>query len=421
MSKEFGVLKLSLHNRLVGYLVGYRDGRNILTFADEFRLDPRRPTLGIITHPHFPKSQDVMAKPWIHKNKLHPTLSNLLPEGALRELLAKHLKVHIDNEFEMLSALGKDLPGALMATAMAPEDIPSEILGYHGHARPVKIEDTSSEGKSSLAGIQMKFSMKQTDGRYNIQKSGELGDWIIKTPSTIHKYVPANEYTAMSLAATIGVDIPEIDLVDTARLDSLPSINLPDEQYAFAIKRFDRDEDERVHMEDFAQVFVRYPHEKYGSVNSEQVGKMLYEYSSDGLADIQQFARRLLANILLANGDAHLKNWSLLYPDRVAPILSPAYDIVTTSVYIEGEEKFALNLSRNKKWYEASLDHFEKWAKKTGAPWRSVRPHLNDAIEKARDKWPGQLEDLPMAEDHKQKLRAHWKRLHPDFKIVLQK
>lgn len=358
-----------------------------------------------------------MAKPWIHKNKLHPVLSNLLPEGALRELLAKQLKVHIDSEFELLAALGKDLPGALMATAMVPEEIPSEILQGRGRARPVKIEGRDSEEKFSLAGIQMKFSMKQKDGRYNIQKNEGLGDWIIKTPSTTHRFVPLNEYTAMSLAASIGVDTPEIDLVDIGRLDNLPPIKLPDEQYAFAIKRFDRDEGARIHMEDSAQVFVKYPHEKYGSVNYEQLGKVLYEYSSDGLADIQQLARRLLVNILLANGDAHLKNWSLLYPDQISPVLSPAYDIVTTSVYIEDEAKFALNLDRNKRWYEASLQHLEIWTGKTGAPWRAVRPHLNDAIERARDEWPGQLKSLPMAEDHKQKLTAHWKRLHPDFRI----
>ncbi len=59
------------------------------------------------------------------------------------------------------------------------------------------------------------------------------------------------------------------------------------------------------------------------------------------MADVQQFARRLLVNVLLANGDAHLKNWSLLYADQLTPRLSPAYDIVTTRVYIEEEKSYA--------------------------------------------------------------------------------
>ncbi|MDQ7048726.1 MAG: HipA domain-containing protein [Enterobacterales bacterium] len=109
---------------------------------------------------------------------------------------------------------------------------------------------------------------------------------------------------------------PEIQLVEINRLDHLPPINLPDEKLAFAIKRFDRDCDTRIHMEDFAQILVKYPHEKYDSANYEQIGKVIYDFSGDGLADIQQFSRRLLVNILLANGDAHLKNWSLLYQDQ---------------------------------------------------------------------------------------------------------
>lgn len=51
----------------------------------------------------------------------------------------------------------------------------------------------------------MKFSMKEKDIRYNLSRGNELGDWIIKTPSTKHKDVPVNEYTAMRLASLVGV------------------------------------------------------------------------------------------------------------------------------------------------------------------------------------------------------------------------
>lgn len=76
---------------------------------------------------------------------------------------------------------------------------------------------------------------------------------------------------------------------------------------------------------------MKYPHEKYNSGNYEHITKILYQFSDDGLNDVQQLACRLLANILLANGDAHLKNWSLLYVDQVTPKLSPAYDILNKS------------------------------------------------------------------------------------------
>ena len=90
------------------------------------------------------------------------------------------------------------------------------------------------------------------------------------------------------------------------------------------------------------------PHEKYRGGNYAQIARNLYEYADNGLANVQQFARRLLVNILLANGDAHLKNWSVIYPDIMTPTLSPAYDIVFTQAYILGEKSFALNLAKTK-------------------------------------------------------------------------
>jgi serine/threonine-protein kinase HipA len=415
--EEINVLRLTLHERLVGYLAGFHNGRNILSFADEYREDVTRPTFSLTTHPRFPYADKLMAEPWARNQRLHPTLSNLLPEGSLRELIAQGLKVHVDSEFHILSYLGQDLPGALIADPMEPEDVPDSVLTTHGKAKAVKFEKVTQENRFSLAGVQMKFSMKEKDGRYNLSRGDVLGDWIIKMPSTKHKYVPVNEYTAMMLASLIGVEIPEIKLVELDKLDNLPQINLPDEKLAYAIKRFDREKDQRIHMEDFAQVLVKYPHEKYSSANYEQIARIIYGYSGNGLIDTQQFARRLLTNILLANGDAHLKNWSLLYPDQITPRLSPAYDIVTTSVYIDGEQQYALSLGGTTEWYGVSYAKFEYWAKKSGIPWRAIKPHLDDSMEKARSLWPEALKDLPMNGEHKQKLKQHWKNLHQDFRI----
>ncbi len=414
---EVSVLKLTLHDRLVGYLVGFQNGRNILSFADEFKNDPSRPTFSLITHPNFHNAKKLLSEPWATRQRLHPSLSNLLPEGAMRELITQGLKTHIDNEFQIFSYLGQDLPGALVATPMEPEDVPENILTTHDNAKVVKVKTDNPENKFSLAGIQIKFSMRHKDGRYNLAKGNDLGDWIIKTPSTKHKNVPLNEFTAMTLALMVGVNIPEMKLVALDKLDDLPPINLPDEKFAFAIKRFDRQNNIRIHMEDFAQVFVKFPHQKYNSANYEQIGRVLYEFSGDGLTDVQQFARRLLVNILLANGDAHLKNWSLLYQDKVTPALSPAYDIVTTSVYIKDEIKFALNLGKTKEWYNVTMANFQTWADKSEIPWRVIKPHLDDTMDKARSLWPDALQDLPMDEIHNAQLKEHWRQLQKDFRI----
>lgn len=93
---EVRVLKLTLHGALVGYLAGFRDGRNVLTFDDAFKANPARPTFSLITHPDFPNADKLLAEPWTKRQRLHPSLSNLLPEGALRELLAQGLKTHVE-------------------------------------------------------------------------------------------------------------------------------------------------------------------------------------------------------------------------------------------------------------------------------------------------------------------------------------
>ncbi len=415
---EVQVLKLTLHQHLVGYLAGYRSGRNRLTFAESFVADPARPTLSLITHPLFPKAPTVLSTPWVRTQRLHPVLSNLLPEGALRALIADQLKVHPDNEFRLFSHMGHDLPGALIATPLAPDEVPLAVLNVNPNARPVPFDKSHTTNRFSLAGVQMKFSVKAARDRYTLTTGEDVGDWIVKTPSTIHKHVPQNEYSAMRLAALAGVDIPEIRLVPLGQLDSLPPINLPDEQQAFAIKRFDRHGDGRIHTEDFAQVLVKYPHEKYDAANYDQIARIISQFSGDRLADLQQLARRLLVNLLLANGDAHLKNWSLIYADQITPRLSPAYDIVTTQLYMENERHSALKLAGNKDWYSTSMEHFDHWAKNLGIPRRLIRAHLQDTLDKARTLWPSALKNLPITDPHQAALRQHWRQLDPDFRIT---
>ncbi|WP_299735527.1 HipA N-terminal domain-containing protein [uncultured Endozoicomonas sp.] len=128
MNDAVNVLKLTLHGEVVGYLAGFQNGRNVLGFSDEFRNNEHRSTFSLITHPVFPHSTTLMAEPWAKNQRLHPTLSNLLPEGSLRELVAQGLKVHIDNELHILSYLGEDLPGAIVAIPLKPEEVPDTVL-----------------------------------------------------------------------------------------------------------------------------------------------------------------------------------------------------------------------------------------------------------------------------------------------------
>ena len=61
--------------------------------------------------------------------------------------------------------------------------------------------------------------------------------------------------------------------------------------------------------------------------------------------------------------------------------------------------------------------NFQSWANSAGVPWRAIKPHLDDVVEKARSLWPDALRELPMDKAHKKKLREHWSGLQKDFKV----
>ena len=192
-SPPIATLELSLHGQRVGHLAHYSGGRNILSFDTAFARSTSRPTLTLTTHPSFPRAAALMATPWSSHQRLHPVLSNLLPEGQLRTLIAQTLKTHIDNEFEFFNHLGGDLPCALIAKPIAYEHTPQTLTAALDTAKT----EASAVSKFSLAGVQMKFSMTEREGRYALSSGETLGGWIIKTPSPQHAFVPQNEFTAM--------------------------------------------------------------------------------------------------------------------------------------------------------------------------------------------------------------------------------
>lgn len=407
-------LNIQLHGIDVAVVAHYAGGKNILSFNPEYIAMPKheRPvfTLRQLQDP------DYLNKSQIRSEKVPPVLSNLLPEGILREIVAKALQCQVNNEFSILAYLGANLPGAVVAIPIRAGEMPAWALQQRLLIEPQQIDVKHADTKFSLAGVQMKFSSSHIDGRYHIDQEISEDMWIIKTPSTVHKGVSVNEYTCMKLAEAAGAEIPDIRLIKLDELEGLPSIRLPDETYAYGIKRFDRSSEGRVHTEDFAQIFGLYPLDKYQKINYEQLGQVLFRTSNDRLGDVQQMARRLLINILLGNGDAHLKNWTIIYQDQRSPRLSLLYDVVFTAPYIQ-HDSIALNMAKSKQWHEITMQHFETWSNKVGVPWAAIKPHLLDTIERARSIWPEMLEALPMLDEHKDILRMHWTALTEDLQI----
>lgn len=316
------------------------------------------------------------------RSKVPPWFSNLLPEGPLRDLVAERAGVAPSRELFLLRHLGEDLPGAVRIIADPSPGAPKEP----DESDDAPGGDGDDSWHFSLAGVQLKFSAHRGERGLTIPVSGRGGDWIVKLPDARYPQVPENEYATMRWAQASGIPIPDLELVDVADIFGLPdSVLRFHESRALAIRRFDRRADGgRIHMEDFAQVLGLYPDEKYKKYNYETLASLIY--SLTGEAGLAAFVRRLVFMVASGNGDAHHKNWSLLYPDGIRAELSPAYDQVSTIPY-KAADTMALNLAKSKRWEDVSLDAFRRMARKIGADELRMADHTRAAVESIVDVW----------------------------------
>jgi serine/threonine-protein kinase HipA len=313
--------------------------------------------------------------------RLPPFFSNLLPEAHLREYLAARGGVHPDREFFLIRLLGTDLPGAVEVRA-ADGDMPTA-----GGGEPSRSHPEGEPFRFSLAGVQLKFSaVMETSKGLTLPVRGIGGDWIVKLPSRRFEAVPENEYAMMTLARAVGIDVPDVRLVATHEIGHLPR-DLPEAfGQSLAVRRFDRPRaGERVHIEDFAQVFGVYPEKKYRNASYGSIARVLWLEA--GEEAVTEYTRRLVFNVLIGNADAHLKNWSLIYPDRRTPRLAPAYDLVGTIPYIPGDH-LALSLADTKAFDQIDLKRIRRFAEKAGLPVRLVEKTARETAAHVRDLWP---------------------------------
>ena len=295
--------------------------------------------------------------------------------------LAARGGIHPEREFFLIWLLGADLPGAIVVRTVDGAPLPAE------DETPPRAPVDGQPFRFSLAGVQLKFSaLMETSKGLTLPVAGVGGDWIVKLPSPHFEAVPENEYAMMTLAKAVGLDVPEVRLVATKDIGWLPS-DLPETfGQSLAVRRFDRPHaGERVHIEDFAQVFGVYPENKYKKASYGSIARVLWLEA--GEEAVTEYTRRLVFNALIGNADAHLKNWSLIYPDRRTPRLAPAYDLVATVPYLPAD-RLALSLGDTKEFADIDLDRFRRFADKAGLPERVVLQTARETADKVRDLWP---------------------------------
>ena len=394
MMADISVLEVRLYDEPIGTLTRVEGDRTIFAFNEEYVNDPQRPTLGLRFKDAY---GELITEFKMRQTKVMPFFSNLLPEGHMRRYLADMANVNPEREFFLLWVLGQDLAGAITIVPADGEDLPPTAQrNLEGDESGERNED--SVLRFSLAGVQLKFSaINEATGGLTIPAKGVGGSWIVKLPSREYRQVPENEFSMMTMARLVGIDIPAIQLIDVNSITNLPAGIDSLGGNAFAIERFDRLSDgSKVHIEDFAQVFNVYPHNKYKKASFRDIAEVVGIESSD--EDISELVRRLTFNSLIGNSDMHLKNWSMMYPDRHNAALAPAYDFVSTTPYIP-DDNAALTVSRTKRFDGFSEDELSHLSARARLPERMVIESARETVELFRQHWNSEKHNLPLTQE----------------------
>lgn len=382
----------------VGTLTRDADGAVVFGVAEDYLRDANRPILSLgwydpaaddRTRDRLASRRDKIAL----RGALPPWFDGLLPEGALRELVLAEMGPGDHDRFDVLTRLGADLPGAVLVVPETPAPASAGPLELES-VRGFKLPRPEGVIKFSLAGIQLKFTANREGESLTLPGSGDTGRCIIKVASERYPGLPEAEHAAMTLAAMIGVDTAPCRLMPRDAVTGVPDELLAHGEQVLVVDRFDRGPDgERIHIEDAGQVLGATGERKYTMANTETVINMVSRFSSDRRADIIEAVRRVVADVLLGNGDNHLKNWSFRFPAPREVRLSPAYDIVPTVLFIPNDQ-LALRFVKTHRFETVNLHRFERVADFLEVDRKWITREVVRIVEQALDLWPAVARDL---------------------------
>lgn len=339
------------------------------------------------------------------RGELPPFFAGLMPEGALRRRLAATRKDERDmDDFGILAAAGEDLPGAVKVVPanLANLTQSARAFGVTGGADNLEscVPEAAAEGAASLSGVQDKLALSNAKNgrRFCLPVKGTLSELIAKLPTANDDSQVLNEYACMQLAELAGVEVAKCRPERMDTMEDHPELveALGAHTRFLAVDRFDRAPAGAVHMEDACQMLTLMPAQKYaGRSQFVTFIALLHRLSAKGVADVRQMFIRQAVNTLLANSDAHLKNFSVLYRDGVNPELSPAYDIVCVAA-LPGFRGFATNVAIDKLQQAETLDTYIEVAKKAGVPHRIATAAVKQTVARAKELWPKAMQDMEM-------------------------
>jgi serine/threonine-protein kinase HipA len=284
---------------------------------------------------------------------LHPVFQMNLPEGSLRETILRKFRKAVSgfDDLDMLELIGTSQLGRLrfsdssQEAYVEPQSI-KEILHDSGRVDLLHHLLERYSMVSGVSGAQPKVLIRDDLAGEQVQPLSRLtvrdATHIVKTfdPSE-YPELAANEFLCMQVAKRAGLDIPALQLSDNGRF--------------LVVERFDKDLSGQYRgFEDFCALSGFGTDRKYDS-SYERLAKLINAFvDKDPCSEARAvFFTSFAVTCAVKNGDAHLKNFGVLYDDPNSPVaLSPTFDIVSTTPYFR-KDTLALTLDGSKRFPNA--------------------------------------------------------------------
>jgi serine/threonine-protein kinase HipA len=338
---------------------------------------------------------------WVSR-ELHPIFQMNLPEGALLEVIRRAIaKIIGEDDLSILRVTGGNqvgknrfaLPGDDVPIIHASPESLDELIAYPD-ARDLFHELVARYAlRSGVSGVQPKVLLDASE-----RGAMTTSAFIVKSWGSDYPFLAANEYFCMTAAKRAGLTTPDFFLSDNGGL--------------FIMRRFDVAADgSMLGFEDMCSLQALGTAQKYSST-CERLAKTIRDFVSGPrlMAAREQVFAALVLSVLLRNGDAHLKNFGVLYdsPDGIVE-LAPVYDLVTTTAYIH-KDMPALSLAGTKKWWPAKL--LEKFAlvhlSLSAAAIRAIIDRMAQAVSEIRALIPGYIAEHPEFREVGERMMAAW-------------
>jgi serine/threonine-protein kinase HipA len=298
----------------------------------------------------------VRLESWSVSFGLLPVFEMNLPEGVLRERLrlAFAKATGTFDEFDLLSIVGRSQVGRIRYTGdkeQLHEDVPfqsvDEILERRRGGDLFRYLLEKFASFSGISGVQPKVLVRDEKAfaemehkRHRLSQSYKGATHIVKLwEPNEYPQLAANEHFCLEVARKCGLDVPPYRLAQDGM--------------ALVIDRFDLRMDGTYRgFEDFCVLNGRRTDEKYRGTYETSVMKRFAQFANSTQVheDLEKLFTLIALNCALRNGDAHLKNFGIVYDDvRGEARLAPVYDLVTTAVYLP-KDSMALTLNGSTNW-----------------------------------------------------------------------